>query len=261
MDIKILKFNCKKFFIKNKNIFYNFFIVNNLYKKEASFSREAQDIIIKPFYFKKFFNKFVLKIEPFANKFSYNDLEQVFKLIDCLKKIHTTKINNYFLKNDYLDNNQKYSPENIWSSLFNKKVLLTFKKPDIKKIESVKGGLLKKASDVIDGQTVLIHGDLNPSNILVFKDKVKIIDWEDARQDNPFLDIAQTIFYAQKNKKESEKMLKRYNKNKSIEELLYFIFLNVLWCLIHKKEYKLYKKVVNFWIKEIKEFNFLEKNT
>ena len=55
------------------------------------------------------------------------------------------------------------------------------------------------------------HGDPNPANILIAKDgKVYLIDWSEARMDNPFIDIGWLLCMSGANKEQTRTILKAY---------------------------------------------------
>ena len=59
---------------------------------------------------------------------------------------------------------------------------------------------------------VLCHHDLNPKNF-IFSDDIKLIDWEYARYNDRYFDLASVIIEFKLNKKEENLLLNSYFKN------------------------------------------------
>jgi len=121
------------------------------------------------------------------------------------KKLHQIKINKktYKLKKDF---------ENFRKILKDKKsqklIRNSFK--ELKKLEKYKF------------EAVNTHHDLNINNVLFYKNKARFIDWEFARVNDRFFDIANICFEFKLSKKQEKQVLKRYFKkfkNKDIKKL------------------------------------------
>ena len=126
-------------------------------------------------------------------------------LVASIKKLHQIKINKktYKLKKDF---------ENFRKILKDKKsqklIRNSFK--ELKKLEKYKF------------EAVNTHHDLNINNVLFYKNKARFIDWEFARVNDRFFDIANICFEFKLSKKQEKQVLKRYFKkfkNKDIKKL------------------------------------------
>jgi thiamine kinase-like enzyme len=77
--------------------------------------------------------------------------------------------------------------------------------------------------------TVLCHGDLNPSNILVTQKRLYIIDWASSTRDDPYTDLGYLTLLSGMNKKQSQLFLDTYLGRKATKKEL----LNL--CLAEKR--------------------------
>ncbi len=70
---------------------------------------------------------------------------------------------------------------------------------------------------------VLCHHDLNPKNF-IFSDSIKLIDWEYARYNDPYFDLATVVVEFKLNKTKEKWLLEYYFKNPYIinKKKLYF---------------------------------------
>lgn len=67
-------------------------------------------------------------------------------------------------------------------------------------------------------ESVLIYGDMFPSNIIYENDEPRIIDWDECRANWWVYEIARTTYYIE-NKYIAMKFIEYYNSNESIEEI------------------------------------------
>jgi tRNA A-37 threonylcarbamoyl transferase component Bud32 len=76
------------------------------------------------------------------------------------------------------------------------------------------GILVKKNFPILKKENeYFCHGDLNPKNIIIFKDKLWIIDWEAIHQNNFAFDIAYFWVWFWKEKEKRKFLIKEYLKN------------------------------------------------
>jgi len=78
--------------------------------------------------------------------------------------------------------------------------------------------LINKISSARTYPKTATHRDLNPSNIFLTKTGVKFIDFENAGQDDPFIDIAYIILYHQFDDNAEDTFLKLYFGHKLSED-------------------------------------------
>lgn len=107
------------------------------------------------------------------------------------------------------------------NKLSSNKYLQTFKKfkKQIKKLNKFKKDI------------VLCHHDLNIKNLLFTKNNLKFIDWEFARKNDKYFDIASICIEFELNKKSEDKFLKYYFKTINTKTL---------------KKLKIYKKIYKY---------------
>lgn len=151
-------------------------------------------------------------------KLKKNDLKI---LVKSLKKLHKikTKYKKYKIKDD-LKNYKKTLKDS------QSKALIESSLNELKKIKKYKF------------EKVLSHHDLNKSNILFYKNKVKFIDWEFSCVNDRFFDLANICFEFNLNKIQEKKLLKEYLKKVKKEDIQklfsYKILYENLWILWFK---------------------------
>ena len=126
-------------------------------------------------------------------------------LVDSMKKLNKIKVSQktYKLKKDFQNYKKILKDKNS-----QKLIKDSFK--ELKKLEKYKF------------EAVNTHHDLNMYNVLFYKNKARFIDWEFARVNDRFFDIANICFEFKLNKKQEQQVLKRYFKklkNKDIKKL------------------------------------------
>jgi len=147
------------------------------------------------------------------------------KLVKTVKDIHNirivTKEKEYNFKRDFVYYNQ------ILKDTDSKKLI----KQSLKEVQRLK----KLHKDL-----VLTHCDLNPKNILFTKNSIKIIDWEYARINDLFFDLASLCCEFNLSKREEQLLLKTYFKKTTPLQ-------------IHKlNSYKIiYKNLCLLWFKSL----------
>lgn len=121
--------------------------------------------------------------------------KEIKKLAKNIKKLHSIKSNKkkYDLKKDL----QQYK-KNLKNKEAKKSILICTK--EIKK--------LKKSKTYL----VTTHHDLNPKNILFYKNNIKFIDWEYVGANDIYFDLATVSFEFQFNKKQKNLLLNTYFK-------------------------------------------------
>jgi len=122
---------------------------------------------------------------------------------------------NSFMIYEFLDGSHKY----------------LLKPKDIKKISQ----LLKKLHQIKIGNRlfnkkkdfVLCHHDLNPKNF-IFSDNIKLIDWEYARKNDRYFDLATIAVEFKLNKKEEKLLLKSYFQSRHYKNKMKSFKINYL---------------------------------
>ncbi len=84
---------------------------------------------------------------------------------------------------------------------------------------------------------VLCHHDLNPRNFIFSKD-IKLIDWEYARINDRYFDLASVVLEFKLNKKEEKLFLKSYFKNSHLIDRKKINFFKIEYMKICKKWFK-----------------------
>jgi thiamine kinase-like enzyme len=150
-----------------------------------------KQIAAKPIFFdkNKEFMIYEFLVGNHKEKLNKSEIKSLVKAVKKLHsiKVHTKKMN---LKNElkqYIHLSSKKAKKSL----------------DICKIELKK---LEKYDEII----VPCHHDLNPKNILFWKNSIKFIDWEYAGLNDCFFDLASICFEFDLNKKEKEYLLKKY---------------------------------------------------
>lgn len=154
-------------------------------------------------------------------KLKNKDIKELVKTIKKLHKIQTSQ-KTYDFKKDLKQYKKLLKDETSIKSI---KIC----KKELKKVN-----LYKK-------EIVTTHHDLNPKNILFYKNRIKFIDWEYAGTNDLFFDLATICFEFKLNKKEKRIVLKSYLEkidNESIKKLNSYI-------LIYKNLCKLWFNLIN----------------
>jgi len=82
--------------------------------------------------------------------------------------------------------------------------------------------IIAKLEKVKSFKKTATHGDLNPNNIIFSGGNFKVIDFEDAGQDDPFFDIATIIVFNFENTLYEQEFLKHYfGRNPSRKEIVH----------------------------------------
>ncbi len=114
--------------------------------------------------------------------------EQTVLMARILKQLHVVKLSKR-TKNLFSDEFVKggiYHPKTIFESglKFIPNGQSRYKKRYGKLVNKLEKFFLRNSADL-----ALIHGDIRPENIISDKDKISLIDWEDARIDLPLVDV------------------------------------------------------------------------
>lgn len=146
----------------------------------------------------------------------------------ALKTIHSVPISKSIEK--LLIENNTYSPKEIWGSLISNRTKIISSLPEVDRIKSFVDLMDRKISNY-NYIFSIIHGDLSSANILVMKkNKIKIIDWTDARIDLPSLDIIQFFYLNKLNKKQQDLFFNYYKPDWLDQDL---IRLHLLYLLVY----------------------------
>jgi thiamine kinase-like enzyme len=103
-------------------------------------------------------------------------------------------------------------------------------------------GLIFKAIKKVQKDYVLCHHDLNPNNILFCNEGIKFIDWEFARVNDRYFDLACIAVEFKLNKQNINTLVRSYFKNKRVDfkklhlYMKAYIQLSKLWLL--KRQFK-----------------------
>lgn len=207
ISIELLKsqgFNNISYLIKTNNKSYVLRVFKSA--KSVNISREFEyhtqkianslKIAPKPIFINKEFMIYEYLKGIHKEQLSINEIKN---LSFVIKKIHSIKLKTkpYNLKKDF----------KMYEKLFkDEKNLALLKELKI---------ALRKAKKITnkDDDLVLSHFDLNPNNIIFFKNTIKIIDWEYAGTNDRFFDLASICVEFKLDKKEEKLFLKSYFKN------------------------------------------------
>jgi len=171
-----------------------------------------------------------------------------FNLAKIISKLHTININKWpktlkkYLSNTYINGNN-YGYLSLCNSMLRE---LPQGFLGVKVKNRLNYSLSKHHNSINNNQLnfSVIHGDLRPSNIIINDDKIKIIDWTDARIDLPSHDIAQIFYLFSFNRKQKNIFLSGY-KYKNIN--LSFMNAHLLSIFIYE--------LVEYWLKNNKRNN------
>lgn len=150
---------------------------------------------------------------------------EIKNLVKSLKKLHKikTKEKPYNLKKDF----------NNYSQILKDKESKNLIKSSLRSLKKVKN---------FEKTLVTTHHDLNPKNIIFFKNSIKIIDWEYAGVNDAFFDIATICVEFKLNKTKEKIVLKSYFKNVKKEHIKKL------------KEYKnIYINLCKLWFKALEK--------
>ena len=144
---------------------------------------------------------------------------KAFKMAELLKKIHNGPLFSEHelmieqIKKKFLATVDRY-PKGI-----DKEKILSI----INEIEKIK--LVKK---------VPVHSDLNPNNIIFVNGEYKVIDFENAGQDDPFFDVATIILYNFSNALDEAEFLQHYfGRTPLREELIHINAMKQAVCIFN----------------------------
>ena len=194
-----------------------------------------------------------------GGKFSFEKSHHIEDLMKTLLKLHSLNTNFAppIIENNLLENG-KYSVKNVWNHFYadSKTVNIMKKNTDINRIRE---DLVEMANDILGVKVAVIHGDLNQGNILVFNNGVKLIDWSDVRLDNPYLDIAQVVFHSGLDINDAESLARMYNNEIKLDQLLYFLFLSMLWVAEYMPDDPRFRPLMIHWAESVNEFQIFKK--
>jgi len=169
-------------------------------KNEYKIQQKAylKNIAAKPVFIFK--NKFMIyKFLKGKHIFSL-DTNNIKLLSKSIKKLHNIKsdMKKHDLKKDLLYYKNILKDKNS--------------RPDIKKLKKS----IKKLKNY-NKQFSIVHHDLNPKNVIFYKNSVKFIDWEYVGINDIYFDLATICVEYKLSNKESKIFLKEYFKNKGFD--------------------------------------------
>lgn len=141
----------------------------------------AQSLTAKPLFYNKQHGLTLCEFIEGTHKYTLNQ-EDILKLAQILEKLHAIKV-----ENKPMDINIKNQTQELEESL-----------------ETISN---------YDAEYVLCHNDLNPKNIL-WHEKVKLIDWEDAGINDRYFDLASVCVEFELNDEMQDLFLKSYFEDK-----------------------------------------------
>ena len=130
--------------------------------------------------------------------------EEIKKIVELIKLINSSGIIFNFVPKKPLFN----------FSFYKEKIFFYFKKIEIKfKIkEKIKNFINRNQKIFYKAKPKLTHGDFSEANLIFFKDKIKITDWEHVHLRNPLHDLAGFWIKRRNYPKEQEILIKEYLK-------------------------------------------------
>lgn len=144
-------------------------------------------------------NSFYIAIgKRLTNKFLETNFLKIFENLHALKLPYKIKL----IKNSFSANLQIFKDNEIYLKKYINKNLLN----KINHLLVQQGGLLNKLP------LVLTHGDINPKNIVLTKNKLALIDWSEVHLNNPLFDLSSLYLFAW-NRPEIKKHIKEYILN------------------------------------------------
>lgn len=163
--------------------------------------------------------------EEFISDIKYNVSENIPNISNALYQLHNIPISNNMkqvLHNPYLKN-KKHNTDKLFNDLIQPLPPCAQKEEFIMEIRNY---ICKNPLE--SEKIAIIHGDLNPNNILKRGEYPYLIDWGDARIDLPSFDIAQ-LFYVHNFSLEDQNLFWLYYPDKTSilhrNIFLHFIFL------------------------------------
>ena len=124
-----------------------------------------------------------------------------------LYKVHNLKIKNK------IKISRKRRDNYLFSNLKKVQKKLASEKIIVQKLNQVYNFLKKQVGYLENKKSSLVHGDLNPFNIIVDKNKVGLVDFEKAHLNHPLFDVASFVTHLITIKEfHLKKSLKRYSK-------------------------------------------------
>lgn len=130
-----------------------------------------------------------------------NDLQQVAKCMDLLRKFHSSniKVNHCF---------NLYKQINFYEDLRNGQSAYRDYNTVKKRVFKLRSFIEKNAK-----KEVLCHIDANPDNFIFSKNHLYLIDWEYAGMQDPDIDIAMFAIYAMYDQQKIDKLIQFYYHN------------------------------------------------
>lgn len=142
-----------------------------------------------------------------GNKFSKQEIR---KIAETVKIISSSPLNQFNLV--------PKKPFFSWAG-YNKRINLLLKKLALQKSLSCKiQRAVAKNKDVFsEVKPALTHGDYSEANVLFYRNKVKLLDWEHIHLRNPLFDLASFWVKRKREKTEQKELLNTYLKELSDE--------------------------------------------
>lgn len=231
--IKESRKNVNYYFEINKKEYIFRVNINGINKKSSNYSRKEyynlvfinskiknKDKFSKPVYFSRKGNfipySYILITYLKGKKITINN-KNIDEIIDEYTKINKIKLN--FLDRFYL---KKENFSDFIKKCKRKEAYIYNKiKPISILYKNIRHRLMIDRPKNLNYNNCLIHGDLNKNNILIEKNKIKLIDFEFLKIGNPLFDLAKLTLNEEFNKNKSfEKLLlEKYNKKMKIDNI------------------------------------------
>jgi len=186
----------------------NYILIHCLKEKKSNLENYAKinyflrkHKIVAPNLFQINLRKNFMIIEDFGKKTFFNILKNkrnklniYKKIVDCLIKIQSIPFEQSIKKNINREYNNRilFKESNLFFEWYVPKLILNKNKIKIfkKKFNTI---LLKLFSQLFFSNTYFVHRDFHVSNLMLVKNKIGIIDSQDALRGNPSYDLASLI--------------------------------------------------------------------
>lgn len=159
-------------------------------------------------------------------------LNDDFMIYEYSKGIHKSKLSNIDIKN-LISKVKKFHKIKVKEKVYDLQSDLQNYTKTLKDNKSKK--LIKESLKVLKiiqkykKKLVLTHHDLNPKNIIFYKNNIKIIDWEYAGVNDRFFDLASICVEFNLNTKKEKLLIKYYFKNKNFIHFLKLRYFKIIY--------------------------------